>query len=155
MPDDGDFRLDDAIVDRADPSRVLAILDWTGQRVLVAAGPLAVDQRHLPIVEDDAAGADRQGGDRAGVAVPGDFTWPVLVLSELIPQLRGRSAGRSGCPARRAEQAVAIEAVIAWLDAGQPDPAQAAARVRQAVMGVIGAAVAPDVDCSFPQPPNT
>jgi AcrR family transcriptional regulator len=48
--------------------------------------------------------------------------------------------------------AVAIEAVIAWLDAGQPDPAQAAARVRQAVMGVIGAAVTPSADCSFPSP---
>ncbi len=46
--------------------------------------------------------------------------------------------------------AVAIEAVIAWLDAGQPDPARAAARVRQAIMGVIGAAAASDVDCSFP-----
>lgn len=47
---------------------------------------------------------------------------------------------------------VAIEAVIAWLDAGQPDPAQAAARVRQTVIGVIGAAAASDVDCSFPPP---
>jgi AcrR family transcriptional regulator len=47
---------------------------------------------------------------------------------------------------------VAIEAVIAWLDAGQPDPGQAAARVRQAVIGVIGAAAASDVDCSFPPP---
>lgn len=47
---------------------------------------------------------------------------------------------------------VAIEAVIAWLDAGQPGPAQAAARVRQAVIGVIGAAAASDVDCSFPPP---
>jgi AcrR family transcriptional regulator len=45
---------------------------------------------------------------------------------------------------------VAIEAIIAWFDAGQPDPAQAAARVRLAVMGVIGAAVASDVDCSLP-----
>jgi AcrR family transcriptional regulator len=45
---------------------------------------------------------------------------------------------------------VAIEAIIAWLDAGQPDPAQAAARVRQAVMGVIGAAVSSDVDCPLP-----
>ena len=48
--------------------------------------------------------------------------------------------------------AVAIEAIIAWLDAGQPDPARAAARVRQAVMGVIGAAAAPEGDCSFPRP---
>jgi hypothetical protein len=46
--------------------------------------------------------------------------------------------------------AVAIEAVIAWLDAGQP----AAARVRQAVMSVIGAATAADADCSFPRPAN-
>lgn len=45
---------------------------------------------------------------------------------------------------------VAIEAIIAWLDAGQPDPVGAAARVRQAVMGVIGAAVAGDGDCSLP-----
>jgi AcrR family transcriptional regulator len=46
--------------------------------------------------------------------------------------------------------AVAIEAVIAWLDAEQPDPARAAARVRQAVMGVIGAATASHAECSFP-----
>jgi hypothetical protein len=46
--------------------------------------------------------------------------------------------------------AVAIEAVIAWLDAEQPDPARAAARVRQAVMGVIGAATASPAECSFP-----
>ncbi|MFI5490655.1 TetR/AcrR family transcriptional regulator [Micromonospora echinaurantiaca] len=45
---------------------------------------------------------------------------------------------------------VAIEAIIAWLDAGQPDPAKAATRVRQAVMGVIGAAVSTDVDCTLP-----
>jgi AcrR family transcriptional regulator len=50
---------------------------------------------------------------------------------------------------------VAIEAVIAWLDAGQPDPAQAAARVRQAIIGVIGAAAAASVECSFPLPPTT
>jgi len=46
---------------------------------------------------------------------------------------------------------VAIEAIIAWLDAGQPDPDHAAGRIRQAVMGVIGAAVAGDVDCSLPE----
>lgn len=34
---------------------------------------------------------------------------------------------------------VALEAVIAWLDAGQPDPARAAARVRRALGGVIDA----------------
>jgi hypothetical protein len=46
---------------------------------------------------------------------------------------------------------VAIEAITAWLDAGQPEPARAAGRVRQAVMGVIGAA-ASDVDCHLPSP---
>jgi len=48
--------------------------------------------------------------------------------------------------------AVAIEAITAWLDVGQPEPALAAGRVRQAVMGVIGAAAASDVDCHFPSP---
>ena len=35
---------------------------------------------------------------------------------------------------------VAIEAVIAWLDAGQPDPDEAGARVNQAIDGVIASA---------------
>lgn len=47
---------------------------------------------------------------------------------------------------------VAIEAITAWLDAGQPQPAMAAARVRQAIMGVIGAVAAPDADGSLPSP---
>jgi hypothetical protein len=72
-----------------------------------------------------------------------------LQISALVPD-----AGLARWAALLAP-AVAIEAVITWLDAGQPDPAQAAARVRQAIMGVIGAAVAPTVDCSFPLPPNT
>jgi AcrR family transcriptional regulator len=38
---------------------------------------------------------------------------------------------------------VAIEAVIAWLDAGQPDPARAADRIRSAICGVIAAAAEP------------
>jgi uncharacterized protein (DUF427 family) len=35
---------------------------------------------------------------------------------------------------------VAIEAIIAWLDAGQPDPNQAATNVRHVISGVINAA---------------
>jgi AcrR family transcriptional regulator len=35
---------------------------------------------------------------------------------------------------------VAIEAVIAWLDAGRPDPDQAAERIRRAIYSVIQAA---------------
>jgi SAM-dependent methyltransferase len=49
--------------------------------------------------------------------------------------------------------AVAIEAITARLDAGQPEPALAAGRVRQAVIGVIGAAAASDVDCSLRRSP--
>jgi AcrR family transcriptional regulator len=37
---------------------------------------------------------------------------------------------------------VAIEAIIAWLDAGQPDPDAAAHRVRHVIAGVVTAAVA-------------
>jgi len=45
---------------------------------------------------------------------------------------------------------VAIEAIIAWLDAGQPDPERAAVRVRRAVMGVVEAAADTGVDCHLP-----
>ena len=50
---------------------------------------------------------------------------------------------------------VAIEAIIAWLDAGQPDAGKAPTRVRHAVMGVVGAAAASDVDCSITNPVAT
>jgi AcrR family transcriptional regulator len=42
--------------------------------------------------------------------------------------------------AARLIPAVTIEAVIAWLDAGQPDPSQAANRIGQIVQGAIQAA---------------
>jgi AcrR family transcriptional regulator len=42
--------------------------------------------------------------------------------------------------AARFVPALTIEAVIAWLDAGQPDPGQAAGRIAQAVHGAIQAA---------------
>jgi AcrR family transcriptional regulator len=48
---------------------------------------------------------------------------------------------------------VAIEAIIAWLDAGQPDLDLAADRVRQVITGVLTAAAADNnFDC---QPPTT
>jgi len=47
---------------------------------------------------------------------------------------------------------VAIEATIAWLDAGQPDPAAAAARIRQVAMSVVEAAASPHPAASFPPP---
>jgi AcrR family transcriptional regulator len=45
---------------------------------------------------------------------------------------------------------VAIEAITAWLDTGQPEPALAARRVRQVIMGVIDAAAASDADRHLP-----
>jgi AcrR family transcriptional regulator len=49
---------------------------------------------------------------------------------------------------------VAIEAITAWLDTGQPEPALAAQRVRQVIMGVIDAAAASHVDCHLPSLAN-
>jgi len=46
--------------------------------------------------------------------------------------------------AARLIPALAIEAVIAWLDAGQPDPGQAAERIGQVIHGAIQAAQPPD-----------
>jgi AcrR family transcriptional regulator len=55
-------------------------------------------------------------------------------LAEVIPDGAWRSW------AARLVPAVTLEAVIAWLDAGQPDPDTAASRISQAVDGVIRAA---------------
>lgn len=49
--------------------------------------------------------------------------------------------------AARLAPAVAVEAITAWLDAGQPDRVGAANRVRQAVAGVIAAAAQVTPDC--------
>lgn len=46
----------------------------------------------------------------------------------------------AGWAAQTAPAAV-IEAVIAWLDAGQPDPGNASDRVRRVALGVLGAAL--------------
>lgn len=50
---------------------------------------------------------------------------------------------------------VAIEAAMAWLDAGQPHPDQVAGRVRQAISGVVEAArQAPQPDATGPDGPD-
>jgi hypothetical protein len=55
-------------------------------------------------------------------------------LSEMIPDGPWRNWAAQLVPA------VALEGVIAWLDAGQPDPDQAAERIGHAVHSVIEAA---------------
>lgn len=54
--------------------------------------------------------------------------------------------------AANAAPTVAIDAVIAWLDAGQPDPSRAAARIRRVVIGVVEAALL-DGDATLPAQP--
>lgn len=55
-------------------------------------------------------------------------------------ETRGRPRGRSGAAA--IIPTLTLEAVIAWLDTGQPDPDHAANRIDQAIQGVIQAALA-------------
>ena len=54
--------------------------------------------------------------------------------------------------AARLAPTVAIEAIIAWLDAGQPDPDQAPDRVRHAIAGVISAAAGRRLPDRSPSP---
>jgi AcrR family transcriptional regulator len=55
-------------------------------------------------------------------------------VAALVPDLRWAQWAAQLAPA------LTIEAVIAWLDAGQPDPAGAADRIARAIAGVIQAA---------------
>jgi len=60
-----------------------------------------------------------------------------LAHRQLVRAIRDRAWARW---ASELAPTVAIEAVLAWLDAGQPDPGEAAERVRQAIYGVVEAA---------------
>jgi AcrR family transcriptional regulator len=71
----------------------------------------------------------------------------LLQISKIVPdQAWARWAAKLAPTA-------AIEAIIAWLDAGQPDPDLAADRVRHVIAGVITAAAArAGLDCLPPAP---
>jgi AcrR family transcriptional regulator len=71
-----------------------------------------------------------------------------LQIRQVVPD------SRLACWAAQLAPAVAIEATIAWLDAGQPDPEHAAARIRSVVLGVVEAAVATDPTASLPAIPE-
>lgn len=60
-----------------------------------------------------------------------------LAHRQLVHAIEDRAWSRW---AARLAPSVAIEAVLAWLDAGQPDPDEAVERIRGAIMGVIEAA---------------
>jgi AcrR family transcriptional regulator len=78
---------------------------------------------------------------RAGITAAAYLQISALVMDEALARWAAQLA-----------PVVAIEAITAWLDAGQPEPVRAASRVRQVITGVIGAAVGPEADCS---PPDT
>jgi AcrR family transcriptional regulator len=80
---------------------------------------------------------------RAGITTAAYLQISALVPDEALAQWAAQLA-----------PVAAIEAITAWLDAGQPEPALAAGRVRQVIMGVIGAAAASDADCHLPSPPH-
>ncbi len=78
---------------------------------------------------------------RADIAAAACLQIPAFVADEALARWAAQLA-----------PVVAIEAITAWLDAGQPGRAMAAGRVRQVIMGVISAAAASDVDRSLPSP---
>jgi AcrR family transcriptional regulator len=67
-----------------------------------------------------------------------------LQISQVIPDVTMARWAATLAPA------AAIEAVIAWLDAGKPDPALTAARIRRVVVSVIDAAASPNPAASLP-----
>jgi AcrR family transcriptional regulator len=69
-----------------------------------------------------------------------------LQISPLVPDVALARWAAQAAPA------AAIEATIAWLDTGQPDPTHAAARIRRVAIGVVEAAIATD-DLSLPGQP--
>ena len=62
------------------------------------------------------------------------------ILNTLVEGTGSRPASRISRWAAEVAPTVAVEAVLAWLDAGQPDAEHAADRVRTAIMGVVEAA---------------
>jgi AcrR family transcriptional regulator len=60
-----------------------------------------------------------------------------LAHRQLVRAIRDRAWSQW---AAKLAPTVAIEAVLAWLEAGQPDPQHAAERIRRAIMAVIDAA---------------
>ena len=67
----------------------------------------------------------------------------VVIVEDEDPQRGTKAPPPGGLPGSPASLFIYVEdadAVIAWLDAGQPDPGQAADRIAQAVYGIIQAA---------------
>lgn len=124
-----------------------AVLDRACARLAAAVGADDFDETSIPALVR-AAAADPDGFRllfRYASAEP-EFRDLVATLSAASTEVAHRnltSVLPDGPWTRWAAQllpTLATEAVIAWLDAGQPDPDQAADRIGRAVHGVIEAA---------------
>jgi AcrR family transcriptional regulator len=124
-----------------------AVLDRASRRLADAIGGDEYDENTLAGMLA-AAGADPDGFRllfRQAAREP-DFRDYVDGLGAVSAELAHESLSRVIPPGPWLEWAaqllpvMALEAVLSWLDAGRPDPDQAAARIRAAVDGVIAAA---------------
>jgi AcrR family transcriptional regulator len=124
-----------------------AVLDRACRRLEDNVGSDSLDERSLPALLR-AAAADPDAFRllfRYAAREPGfrDLTDRLAAASAGVARAHLAARIPDGPWLRWASQLIptlAIEAVIAWLDAGQPDPEHAAARVAKAVHGIIDAA---------------
>jgi AcrR family transcriptional regulator len=124
-----------------------AVLDRAGARLVGSVGSDDFDSRAIPALvraaaaDPDAfrllfrhAAREPEFRDQADSLTAASTDVARRNLASMIPD--GPWLGW----ASRLIPALTIEAVIAWLDAGQPDPGHAADRIGQAIYGVIQAA---------------
>ncbi|WP_328609335.1 TetR/AcrR family transcriptional regulator [Amycolatopsis sp. NBC_00345] len=128
-----------------------AVLDRAGARLGTAMGSGDYDEGSLPALTRSAA-ADPDGFRllfRHAVREP-EFRDVVDGIRAASAEVTRKELGATIPPgpwldwAVQLVPAVTIEAVIAWLDAGQPDPDQAAGRIARIVRGIIDVAGAVD-----------
>lgn len=127
-----------------------AVLDRSCARLVEATGPGTYDDRAIPALVE-AASADPDGfrllfRHAAREREFRDLTDFMAVASREVAH---RNLARAIPPGPWLEwaadliPALTVEAVIAWLDAGRPDPDQVADRIAGVVRGVMTAAGAP------------
>lgn len=124
-----------------------AVLDRACGRLADQVGTDDFDEESIPALVR-AAAADPDGFRLVFryAATEADFRDVVDAIATMSVEVAERNLARLIPPgpwlswAARLVPTVTIEAVIAWLDAGQPDPDRAADRIGRAVHGVLQAA---------------
>ncbi|WP_062436713.1 TetR/AcrR family transcriptional regulator [Herbidospora daliensis] len=127
-----------------------AVLDRSCARLIEATGLGNYDDRAIPALVE-AASADPDGFRLLfrHAAREREFRELMDFMAVASREVAHRNLARVIPPGPWLEWAadlipsLTVEAVIAWLDAGQPDPDQAADRIATVVHGVIAAAGAP------------